>query len=304
MPPSTSRILFILIISQFCGTSLWFAGNAILPLLQNLYQWKTESLGFLTSYVQFGFILGTLTLALIGITDKFSPSKIFFASSMAAAASNAMSLFDLSSFPLLLTSRFMTGFFLAGIYPVGMKIAADWREQGLGNWLGLLVGALTIGTSFPHALRLFPGFIKPETITIAISALAALGGVMVLLFIQNGPFRKPALKFSFVVVRGIFKQPDFRAAAFGYFGHMWELYAFWAFVPWALVRYQTISHTHFNISLWSFLIIASGSLGCVIGGQLSFRLEASEWPLLRLSPRGFAACCRHFCSTFHQNYFL
>ena len=109
---------------------MWFAGNAVLPQLQSLYGWQANAIGYLTSAVQLGFIIGTLLFSLSGITDKFSPSKVFFFCSLIAAACNALVLIDSSLFGLALVSRGFTGFFLAGIYPVGMKIAADWNEQG------------------------------------------------------------------------------------------------------------------------------------------------------------------------------
>ena len=221
MPGATSsRVFFIVVFSQFCGTSLWFATNAILPQLQSQYGWESSALGHLTSVIQLGFIIGTLVFALSGITDRISPSKIFFVSSLIAAACNALVLLDDSSFGLVLISRGLTGFFLAGIYPVGMKIAADWNEQGLGHWLGALVGALVLGTAFPHALKLIPQFIDPTVLVTSVSFLAIVGGCSIYLFVQDGPYRKPATRFSFSEIKSVFKTSSFRAPAFGYFGHM------------------------------------------------------------------------------------
>src|SRR5688572_8220241 len=222
-----NRVFFIIILSQFCGTSLWFAGNAVLPQLQSLYHWEASALGYLTSAVQLGFIAGTLLFALTGITDKYSPSKIFFLSSGVAALCNAIVLLDSSSFGLVLISRGLTGFFLAGIYPVGMKIAADWNEKGLGHWLGALVGALVLGTAFPHGLQSFSQFVNPNVLIVAVSILAVAGGLLVYLFVEDGPYRKPSMRFSFSEIKIVFQSSAFRAPAFGYFGHMWELYAFW-----------------------------------------------------------------------------
>jgi MFS family permease len=268
---------------------LWFAGNAVLPQLQNMYGWQADALGYLTSSVQLGFIIGTLSFALTGITDRFSPSRIFFASSVAGALFNVICLIDVSSFNTVLISRFLTGFSLAGIYPVGMKIAADWNEKGLGHWLGALVGALVLGTSFPHALKLFPGFVNPEIILITVSILAIVGGVIMMAFVHDGPFRKPASRFSFKAVREIFSVPKFQSPAFGYFGHMWELYTFWAFVPWILSTYQLLSGEVFSISLWSFIIIGSGFLGCIFGGQLSLRFGSKRIATIALISSGI--CC-------------
>ena len=146
------RILPVIVISQFLSTSVWFAGNAVLPDLVKTLHLPPGYLAHLTSAVQFGFIIGTLLFAIFAIADRFSPSYIFFASALIAALANlVMSIKDLHP-GLLLGSRFLTGFFLAGIYPVGMKIASDHFDKGLGRSLGWLVGALVFGTALPHLL--------------------------------------------------------------------------------------------------------------------------------------------------------
>lgn len=286
----SSKVFFTIVFSQFCGTSLWFAGNAALPQLQALYSWHTPALGYLTSAVQLGFIIGTLLFALTGISDRYSPSKIFFFSSLTGALCNVISLFDLSSFPLAMASRFLTGFFLAGIYPVGMKIAADWNEKGLGHWLGVLVGALVLGTAFPHGLKLIPQFVDASSLMITVSFLAFGGGLMILLFVKDGPYRKTSAHFSFAAIRDAFRVPAFRAPAFGYFGHMWEVYAFWAFVPWA-IQYYKINHNGFTVQepLLAFLVIASGTAGCIAGGRLSFHYGSKKIAQIALISSGI--CC-------------
>ncbi|HMP98739.1 MAG TPA: MFS transporter [Cyclobacteriaceae bacterium] len=282
-------VLSIIVFSQFCGTSLWFAGNAIIPVVQDIYQWSASSVGHLTSAVQFGFISGTLLYAFFGFSDRFSPSKVFFVSSMLAALANLWCLVELSSFELMLYSRVLTGFFLAGIYPVGMKIAADWNEGGLGNWLGVLVGALVLGTAFPHALSFQSAYINPVILLLIVSALALIGGLLVLLLIKNGPYRKAGTNFSFRAVTQAFRLPAFNAPALGYFGHMWELYAFWAFVPWILLKYQQIHKVDINTSFLAFIIIASGMLGCIVGGIVSIK-KGSKW-VANVALFSSAACC-------------
>jgi len=169
----------------------------------------------------------------------------------------------------LLFFRFSTGFFLAGIYPVGMKIASDYYQKGLGKSLGYLVGALVVGTAFPHLIKSLSIDFSWRYVVFATSSLSALGGLTMLLFVPNGPFRKPGQQLKFNAFLSGFKNKRFRSAAFGYFGHMWELYTFWAFVPVILSSYKNYYSIGLNIPLLSFVIIASGGLACVLGGYLS-----------------------------------
>ena len=284
-----SRIFYSIIAAQFCGTSLWFASNAALPQLQVLYYWQPSAVGYLTSSTQLGFILGTLAFAVSGIADRHSPSRIFFISSCLASTGNLMTIIDMSSFPLVLISRFLVGFFLAGIYPVGMKIAADWRSEGLGHWLGALVGALTLGTAFPYGLKLIPQFIRPQYLLLGTSLLSILGATLLLLLVGDGPYRKRGSVFSFRAVREIFTIQSFRSPSFGYFGHMWELYAFWAFVPWIVSHYTANHAVQWNSSLLSFFIIGSGALGCVLGGSWSLRIGSIRVASYALVSSGL--CC-------------
>ena len=149
-------ILPIIIFSQFAGTSLWFASNAILPDLQKLWEIGNDALSMVTSMVQFGFISGTLCFAFLAISDRFSPRIVFFICSILGALSNLSIYLVVEGLTSLLFLRFITGFLLAGIYPVGMKIAAGWYKQGLGKALGFLVGALVVGTAFSTQNRRSP----------------------------------------------------------------------------------------------------------------------------------------------------
>lgn len=263
-------VLPIIVISQFCCTSLWFAGNGVMNDLVNAFQLNATALGYLTSSVQLGFIAGTLIFALLTIADRYSPSKVFFVCAIIGSLFNLGVIIESNTVFSLLSFRFLTGFFLAGIYPVGMKIAADYYQKGLGKSLGFLVGALVIGTAFPHLLKgLTIGF-PWRVVIIFTSCLACLGGLLMLLFVPNGPYRKSNQKFDFSAWLKVFKIKKFRSAAFGYFGHMWELYAFWAFVPVILKNYSvTHPNVTFNIPILSFIIIGVGGIACVIGGYLS-----------------------------------
>ncbi len=277
------RILPIIVISQFLCTSLWFAGNAIINDIAKGVQVDVSFLAHLTSIIQFGFISGTLVFAVFTISDRFSPSLVFFISSILAGLFNlGISIPGISATEILLF-RFLTGFFLAGIYPVGMKIASDYFQAGLGKSLGFLVGALVVGTAFPHLLKNFITGFPWRYVLYATTALSFIGGLSILLFVPDGPYRKFSQKLNFMAFIKGFRHPDFRSASFGYFGHMWELYTFWAFVPVMLAAYAMhYPQSNLNVPLLSFLIIASGGLACVVSGLFSQRYGAKRLATLAL----------------------
>ena len=267
-----NKILTTIVISQFFCTSLWFAGNAIMPeIIANLHL-ENSFLAHLTSAIQFGFITGTLTFAVLTISDRFSPSLVFLISAILAGIFNLVISFEEINSLSILIFRFLTGFFLAGIYPIGMKIASDYYQKGLGKSLGFLVGALVLGTAFPYLLKNFTSNFPYKYVIYCTSMLSLLGGIIMYIFVPDGPYRKVGQRLQINTFFTVFKNKKFKAAAFGYFGHMWELYAFWAFVPVMLKFYKNqFSNITLNIPLYSFLIIASGSVACVLSGQFSER---------------------------------
>ncbi|GAA5038762.1 membrane protein [Marivirga lumbricoides] len=284
------QILPIIVLAQFCCTSVWFAGNAIISDLIVNFDLVSTALGHLTSSIQLGFIFGTLIFALLAIADKFSPSKVFLFSATIAAALNCSVTFPGNSYLSLVGLRFLTGICLAGIYPVGMKIAADYFDKGLGKSLGFLVGALVLGTAFPHLLNSLGSDFNWQYIIYATSALAFLGGLLIFAFVPDGPYRKSGQGLKIGALITVFKPKAFRAAAFGYFGHMWELYTFWAFVPLLLLSHSEYNgYEPKNISLFSFVIIAIGALGCVLAGYLAEKLTARKVAFSALSLSGI--CC-------------
>ncbi|QRM90090.1 MFS transporter [Lacinutrix sp. WUR7] len=269
MKPS-QLILPIIVISQFCCTSLWFAGNSVINDLIFNFNLKADALGHLTSAVQFGFIIGTLIFAILTIADRFSPSKVFLISAVLGALFNLGVIYPANNLTSLLILRFFTGFFLAGIYPVGMKIAADYYQKRLGKSLGFLVGALVIGTAFPHVLNQMTDTFSWKYVILATSSLALLGGLLMVFLVPDGPYRKPSQKTDLSIFLGVFKNREFRSVSFGYFGHMWELYAFWTFVPIMLKKYSTEHDlVQFNIPLLSFIIIGIGGFACILSGYIA-----------------------------------
>ncbi len=298
MPEPTgrpARILPVIVFSQFAGTSLWFAGNAIIPDLGQSWQIGANAVGNITSAVQFGFIIGTLLAAFLSLSDRYSPRNIFLCASLLGACCNLLLLVCPRTFFMLLFLRLLTGVALAGIYPVGMKIAAGWYRYGLGNALGFLVGALVLGTAFPHLLRSMDLAFHWEEVLRAVSALAAGGGILMALLVPDGPFHPPPSGFSGSSIQKIFSVKELRVAALGYFGHMWELYTFYAFVPLMLTFYGA-SHpgSGLNIPFWSFCIIAAGSAGCVFGGFFSNSLGSARVAGAQLTMSGFLCLCSPF----------
>ena len=283
-------VLPVIVISQFCCTSLWFAGNSVLSDLVTDFDLNQNTIGDLTSAVQFGFILGTLLFAVFTISDRFSPSKVFLISGIAGSLFNLGIIWEGNTLSSILLLRFFTGFFLAGIYPVGMKIATDYYEKGLGKTLGFLVGALVLGTAFPHLLKELIGDLPWEFVIGGTSLLALFGGFLMVTLVPDGPFRKPAQTTNSGAFFKVFQNQKFRSVAFGYFGHMWELYAFWTFVPIILSSYKSI-HTQaiFNVPLMSFVIIAVGGLACVAAGYLAQVFGAQKTATISLLLSGI--CC-------------
>jgi len=264
-----SGVLMAIVLSQFLCTSLWFAGNAIIDDLIAGLGFPAYSVSHLTSAIQFGFIVGTLAYALLNIADRYSPSRVFLFSALFASMSNIILAQKGVSFEMALGSRFLVGFFLAGIYPVGMKIAADHFDRSLGKSLGLLVGALVLGTALPHLIRSHLGDWHYSYVIFMVTGFAVIGGLVIGLMVPDGPYRKPSQKLQLRKTFTAFKNPAFRGAAFGYFGHMWELYTFYAFLPAILIYWSDFNESTMDISFWSFIFIGLGGVGCAFWGMLS-----------------------------------
>jgi MFS transporter, DHA1 family, inner membrane transport protein len=290
------RILPVIVLSQFAGTSLWFAVNAVMPDLQQAWGLPAQSVGMLTSAVQLGFVTGTLVFALLMLADRFLPSRVFLVCSVLGALLNAGTLLADGRLALLVALRFGVGFLLAGIYPVGMKIAASWYRERLGAVMGVLIGALVLGTALPHGLRAMAGDASALAFTIAgyrpwqavvigVSLLAALGGLATALLVPVNPDAPRGARITPKALGLIWSDRRLRASTFGYFGHMWELYAFYVLVPLiVLTRLAGVA-----VSAAAFWAIAAGFGGCVIGGLLVRRFGSARVAQLQLAIS--AACC-------------
>ena len=264
--------LVIIVIAQLFGTSLWFSANATMDALGTAWGIGAAGIGSLTSAVQAGFITGTLAFSLTAFADRYSASRIFAGCAVLGALCNAAFALIAGGVTSGMAWRFATGFALAGIYPIGMKLVVSWAPQHTGHALGWLVGMLTLGTALPHLLRAIGAGLDWRIVILASSALALLASALVLR-LGDGPHlpRSRPSSLSLGAVFAAFRLPDFRASALGYFGHMWELYAFWTITP-ILVKnalHETTFDERAAIAFVSFLVIGIGGLGCVAGGMVS-----------------------------------
>ncbi len=284
--PVPRHVLPVLVLAQFAGTSLWFAVNAVMPDLQRELGWPASAVGPLTSALQFGFIVGTLVFALLALADRFAPRRVFLVCALAGAGCTVGAWAMVTHYQALLAWRFLTGVFLAGIYPVGMKIAAQWYTKGLGAALGLLIGALVLGSASAHALRALSGSLPWPTLMLGVAALAAAGGL--LLFFGTGDPPGAVARVTTLQWRALgtlWTDGRVRASVLGYFGHMWELYTVWVMVP--LVLATRLSGT--DLSWAAFWVLGAGLIGCAGGGWVALRWGSARVATLQLAISGL--CC-------------
>lgn len=285
----------LIVIAQLFGTSLWFSANSAAEDLQRAWGASPADIGLLTNAVQAGFILGTFGFALTGLADRFPASRIFAVCAACGALANAGFALSASGIGEGLAWRFLVGLCLAGIYPLGMKMVVGWGPERAGTTLAWLVAMLTLGTALPHAVRALGQSWRWQAVVLVSSGLAVLAGLLVL-HLGDGPHlprRGKGAGLRFGGVLGAFAHPEFRAAAFGYFGHMWELYAFWTLVPFLVRQAGLPAQLGFgSVPAWSFAVIAAGALGCVLGGQWTPRIGGARVAAAALATS--AVCCLVF----------
>jgi MFS family permease len=278
--------------SQVAAMTLWFSATAIIPALQAEQGLDAATASLFTSAVQLGFVVGTLASAFFGLADRFDPRRLFMGSALVAAAANAaILLFDPSSAPVIVL-RFATGVCMAGIYPVGMKLASTWAEGDMGMLLGLLVGALTLGSAAPHLFNALGGI--DWRLTLATGSVSAVLAAFAIRLSGIGPNVGKSPPFNPRFALAAWTTPSLRLANLGYLGHMWELYAMWAWIGLFLhasfqLSFADESTASVAAAFVTFATIGIGAVGCILGGAFADRWGRTALTMLAMAVSGTCA---------------
>jgi MFS family permease len=283
------RALGLLSLALVLAMTTWFSASAVLPQLRAEWGLGDTAAAWLTIAVQLGFVAGALVSSVLSLADVHPPRLVFLVGAAGAAGANA--LLAASEGPeTALPLRFATGFFLAGVYPPALKLMATWFRRGRGTALGVVVGALTVGSAGPHLVNGLGG-LDWRVVVYATSVLTLAGGVLAVAAVPEGPFRFPRARFDPRQAGLVFRNRGVRLASLGYFGHMWELYAVWA---WFLVFFADAlrergEEVGARAAYATFAVIAVGGLGCWVGGILGDRWGRTRTTAVMLAVSGACA---------------
>jgi MFS family permease len=282
------RMLALVALGQFLGLTLWFSATAAAPRIAAELRLGESATAWLTIAVQGGFVAGTLLSAILNLADVLNARHVFAFGCVAGALANA-AIAASADASTIVALRFATGVALACVYPPGMKIAAGWFRERRGTALGVVVGALTLGSAFPHLLAWTAADVSWRTLLLASSALAVLGGLVVSVAVKDGPHVAASSPFDAHAITAVVRNRGARLATLGYLGHMWELYAMWAWIPFfATASIEAAGSGGSLGSLVAFTAIASGAVGCVLAGQWADRWGKAR--IARLAMLGSGAC--------------
>jgi len=269
--------LIVLAVALVLAMSTWFSTAAVLSQLRDAWDLSFTAGAWLTIVVQLGFVAGAVALAVTNLADRITPTRLVLIGAAGAAIANAL-IVPADNYTVALVARFVGGAFLAAVYPPALKAMSSWFTAGRGLALGVMIAALTVGSALPHLISALGG-LGWRTAMLLASALTIVGGIIADRFGQPGPHGTATARFDPTQIRAILANREFRLASAGYFGHMWELYAMWA---WIATFYGSVFESSRAASLTAFAVIAIGAAGSVYAGLMSDRRSRPEAASLAL----------------------